>query len=79
MGIGQTNPELMPSTITNAAGQEVFTTLTHGGAALYLLEKAGKTLDDVYAFCGDNGIEVMVAGNGDKWFHPYALNKVMYG
>ena len=67
------------STSTNIDGRTVFTSLTHGAAALYLLEKAGKTINDVHFFCSQHNIEIMTAGNGDKWYTAEALNRTMYG
>ena len=67
------------STTTNADGRTVFTSLTHGAAAMYLLEKAGKTINDVYYFCSQHNIKIERAGNGDAWFPAEALNRTMYG
>ena len=67
------------STSTNIDGRTVFTSLTHGAAALPLLEKAGKTINDVHFFCSQHNIEIMTAGNGDKWYTAEALNRTMYG
>ena len=57
----------------------IFTSLTHGAACLYALEKAGKTIDDVIAFSNKYNFAICTAGNGDKWYQAEALNRVIAG
>ena len=54
-------------------------TLTHGGDALYELEKAGKKLDDLYRDGERHNFKVCKAGNGDSWLHPEPINRVIAG
>ena len=53
----------------------IFTTLTHGANVIPALEKAGKTLDGLVAYCNEYKFEIAKAGNGDSWYHPEAINR----
>ena len=54
----------------------IFTSLTHGAAAMYALEKAGKTTDELIAFCKEAGYAWEVQ-RGSYWFYGRAINEFL--